>query len=232
MQTIEKCKMHKYKLVDRLPDEKVIYQKYKCENCGQVEIKEKKKPLTYPELSEFKRYLTTPFTKSDDHTPIFYSISEALKNGKRGLFFSDKRGTGKTHLAIKLLQNAKKKGKSIFALNFTNFLYQRYTDMNLVKAESKADIYQLSSYEKEQQAKSVKVLLLDEIGKGKNTDFSNGLLYSFIENVYSDPKKFIILTSNIPVDQLSYEFDPAVFSRLKELCGFVSFNHLEDFRQM
>jgi len=197
-----------------------------------------KENISFPELERFKKYLNKPYQKTLLNEDIINSslnaIKEYAKGGKtRGLIFHDKRGTGKTHLSIKLLKILKSKlKKRIYALNFSSFAFDRIREINLAKSGYYNQYNPPATFEVEDEALNADVLLLDEVGKGNNTNYVNALLYTFVDNVYMNEEKFLIITTNLSPKELEKEIDSAVVSRLYEICEFVSFNHIEDYRKL
>ena len=219
------------------PEAKVRYVKYICSKCSYVEIKQFEMPTTYEELSEFKRYVQTKYDISLENQEIVKRAKKSLdlfvqrkEKRKRGLLFYGPRGTGKTQLAVSLLKYEKKRyRRTIAGVNFSNLVFERYTDISLSKNNG-TELYSAKSFEKEHFCKEAEILLLDEVGKGRATDFVNGLLYSFVENTYSDPSKFLIITTNLNPEDLEEEFDSAIASRIVDLCTYIDFAGLPDMR--
>ncbi len=232
---IPKCQ-HDYEVSTIEADNgRTIWKSFVCKKCGYNFTKKFIKDVDFPELEKFKKYVDKPFLFTASHDDIKKQVGKAVhsylkKKGerKRGLVFHDKRGTGKTHYAIQLLKYFKRKQlKSIYALNFSLFLFEKKREMNIQYDQANRPPTEII----QEEALSRDVLLLDEVGKGKNSDWSNGLLYMFVDSFYMDENKFLILTTNLKPEELDKELDPAVASRLYEFCEFVSFNHLEDMRR-
>ncbi|WP_457642638.1 DnaA ATPase domain-containing protein [Persephonella sp.] len=225
--------------IEQTEGSEVLFKHFRCKKCNLNFIKKiQKSSVSYPELSKFRKYVNKPFIKTITNEDVIEKSMQAVKDfakgGKtRGLIFHDKRGTGKTHLAVKLLKIFKSKlKKSIYALNFSSFVFDRIREINLAKSGYYNPYNPPKTFDVEEEALNADVLLLDEVGKGNNTNYVNALLYTFIDNVYMNEEKFIIITTNLSPEHLEKDIDSAVVSRLYELCEFVSFNHIEDYRKL
>ena len=243
MQTVKKTVIpqcdHDFEiLTTECDDGRTIWKTFKCKKCKASFAKKFVKTVNYPELERFKRYVEKPFMITHSNKEVreqAISVMREFFNGnknKTGLVFHDKRGTGKTHLAVKLLMAAKRqKLKSIYALNFSTFIYDKMKEMNLSKSDYYNQYNPPQAELMQEEALRADVLLLDEVGKHKNSDWVNGLLYTFIDHFYMNEDKFLIITTNIKAQDLEKELDPAIASRLYEMCEFVNFNHIEDMRK-
>ncbi|NPA52699.1 MAG: ATP-binding protein [Aquificae bacterium] len=225
--------------VHEIESDNVVFKNFMCKKCKYSFVKKiQKENISFPELEHFKKYLNKPYQKTLLNEDIINSslnaIKEYAKGGKiRGLIFHDKRGTGKTHLAIKLMKIFKAKlKKSIYALNFSSFVLDRVREINLAKSGLYNQYNPPATFDIENEALETDVLLLDEVGKGNNTTYVNALLYTFVNNAYMNEDKFLIITTNLSPSQFEEGIDDAVVSRLYEICEFVSFNHLEDYRRI
>ena len=192
METLDKLTgkcQHQYETTVDEGDE-VYFKRFTCKKCGFNFVKKfQKEEISYPELEGFKRYLNKPFQKTVLNEDVIKAstdvVKQFLKKGKtRGLVFHDKRGTGKTHLAVKILQNFKRKFKKrIYAVNFSSLVFDRVREINLAKSGYYNPFNPPKSFEVENEALSSEVLLLDEVGKGNSTAFVNGLLYTFVNDI-------------------------------------------------
>lgn len=69
--------------------------------------------------------------------------------------------------------------------------------------------------------KSCDLLILDDLGKEKQTEWTNQILYEVINSRY-EHRKPIVVTTNYSAQELSNRIDSAVVSRLFEMCAFVN----------
>lgn len=230
---------HDFEIMTTQSDDGIVWKTFECKKCKASFAKKFVKSVKYPELERFKRYVEKPYILTDTNQEVREQAINTMKDffsgnkTKTGLLFHDKRGTGKTHLAVKLLMAAKRqKLKSIYALNFSTFIYDKMKEMNLSKSDYYNQYNPPQAELMQEEALRADVLLLDEVGKHKNSDWVNGLLYTFIDHFYMNEDKFLIITTNINPEHQEKELDPAIASRLYEMCEFVSFNHIEDMRRM
>lgn len=131
---------------------------------------------------------------------------ESIRRTGKGLFFySDKKGSGKTRLAVSV-------GNAL--LNKYNQNVRFLTTialLNRIKASFDGDeiteslIYEMSS---------VDVLILDDIGAEKPTEWVNNILYTIINDRMS-AKKITIFTSNTNTEALS--LDERIRSRIDKM---------------
>lgn len=144
----------------------------------------------------------------------YLSAFEEAKTAGTGLYlFSDAKGSGKTRMAAsianELMHNhdtAVKFSTGTRILNEIRRTYDRETDMTesrLLDALAAVD-----------------VLIIDDFGAEKVTDWVRDKFYEIINGRYVG-KKVTIFTSNQNLDTLQY--DDRITSRIKEMCYLVYF---------
>ena len=141
------------------------------------------------------------------------SFSEAKEAGVGLYLFSDTKGSGKTRMAASIANElmykhdtAVKFSTSTRILNEIRRTYDRETAMTesrLLDALSTVD-----------------VLIIDDFGTEKVTDWVRDKFYEIINSRYVG-KKVTIFTSNRNLDTLQY--DDRITSRIKEMCYLVYF---------
>jgi DNA replication protein DnaC len=160
----------------------------------------------------------------------------------QGLIFMGKPGLGKTHLAVSIIKELiLKHGVECKFVDFFELL----RDIRHGYGEDISEGEFINPYV------GVKVLVVDELAKGRNTDWELTILDHFISTRYNDDDKVTLVTTNFS-DKLDNEIDqddnkksglanarytleekigPRIFSRLMEMCKKV---HLQgkDFRQV
>lgn len=166
--------------------------------------------------------------------------------GDRGLVIEGPVGTGKTYILAALAKDFAERGLSV---RFTDF-FQLLGELKAGFSEGKADATQL------QPLIDVDVLFIDELGKGRNTDFELTVLDQLVCGRYNQGKTIISSTNyrlearrkeyNVPLDRpgssgfsdfspdqfenLEQRIGRRIFSRLKEMTTFVELQE-DDFRR-
>jgi DNA replication protein DnaC len=151
-------------------------------------------------------------TKYEDVPKNIQEMFESMKESRKGIFIHGKVGTGKTHIAYALHRSAIKSG---LHSKFRNTV-ELFKDM---RDEISRDMYSktrptedLMNYEG--------VLILDDLGVEKATDFVVESLYLIINKRYNEVRP-IILTSNFNLDELANRVGDRIPSRIVEMCHIV-----------
>ena len=160
------------------------------------------------------------------------SLGEALRLAKsfatkfpvvdRGLFLLGPTGVGKTHLAVALLKAVIRGGGA------RGFFYRSVELLALVR-----DTYNKGAEETEmgllQPIFDADVLVLDDVGTGKTSEWTQETLGLLIDKRYSE-RRATILTGNLtdsvdpkqPGTSIQFVLGPRTRSRLLEMCDWVS----------
>ncbi len=147
---------------------------------------------------------------------------------ERGLLLMGTVGVGKTHLAVSILKGLTERGFTCLFYEFGALLKSIQDSYNSVSQTSELKVLQ--------PIFDAEVLVLDEIGASKPTDWVRDTMANIINTRYND-KKLTIFTTNY-LDERQSERDETLEdrigvrlrSRLYEMCKTVPMNG-EDFRR-
>ncbi len=157
-----------------------------------------------------------------------YRLVEEYPAAERGLLFMGSVGVGKTHLSVGILHNLIKKGVPCLFYEFGSLLKEIQDSYNHVSKTSElgvlAPVYQ------------AEVLVLDELGASKPTDWVRDTMAQIINTRYND-KKLTIFTTNFldarraaTEETLEDRIGVRLRSRLYEMCRKVEIDG-EDYRR-
>ncbi|MEZ5429044.1 MAG: ATP-binding protein [Pyrinomonadaceae bacterium] len=147
---------------------------------------------------------------------------------ERGLLFAGTVGVGKTHLAVSILKGLTERGFSCLFYEFGALLKSIQDSYNSVSQTSELKVLA--------PVFDAEILVLDEIGASKPTDWVRDTMAHIINTRYND-RKLTIFTTNYP-DERRTERDETLEdrigvrlrSRLYEMCKTVIING-DDFRR-
>jgi DNA replication protein DnaC len=195
-------------------------------NRGRSLLASSRLPKRYEECT-FESYF--PLNPSQEAALMFARrVADEYPNLDIGLLFMGTCGVGKTHLAVAILKALLDKGIPCLFYDFRDLLKQIQDSWN--KETQASEMAILSSvYEAE-------VLVLDELGASKPTEWVKDTMTHVINKRYND-RKVTIFTSNY-LDQKQNPFDETLTervgerlrSRLHEMCKVVMLNG-EDYRK-
>ena len=138
------------------------------------------------------------------------SYAQSFKPGCTGFLFKGKTGSGKTHLAVSILKELLFKGYQGLYTNTVDLLqFIRSVQFNAWKYDELTDIMD--------HILKQDLLILDDLGAEKVTDWTQERLYSLINKLYVN-NKTIIVTSNVDLHELSLRLGDHTVSRLCEMC--------------
>jgi DNA replication protein DnaC len=145
----------------------------------------------------------------------------------RGLVMMGAVGVGKTHLAVSILKSLSEKGVSCYFCDFGSLLKKIQDSYNPISQTSEVQLL-ASLFEAE-------VLVLDELGASKPSDWMRDTLSYIINTRYND-KKMTVFTTNFldkryhSEEVLSERIGVRMRSRLHEMCRTVTIAG-EDYRK-
>jgi DNA replication protein DnaC len=174
-------------------------------------------PKRYEECN-FESYF--PLNPSQEAALMYARrVADEYPNLEIGLLFIGTCGVGKTHLAVAILKALLEKGIPCLFYDFRDLLKEIQDSWNRETQTSEMAILS-SVYEAE-------VLVLDELGASKPTEWVKDTMTHIINKRYND-KKVTIFTSNYldekanPYDEsLSERVGERLRSRLHEMCKVV-----------
>lgn len=117
-------------------------------------------------------------------------------------------GTGKTHLAAAICNRLLERGMPVLFDTFGGHLEK-------LKAEYQGVIKNYLEH-----LKTVPILVMDDVGKEKQTEWSTAVMYDIINHRYVHYLP-IVITSNFGEEQMKEYFGGACYSRLREMCALV-----------
>ena len=127
-----------------------------------------------------------PTSRPGDSRPWYMRrpLASDCANKLKGLILGGPVGCGKTHLAIAYGVQAVNKGKTVLFLSMPELLRMLKNDISLSKGSVTLD-----------KAKTVDVLILDDAGIERGTDWANEQLYMIVDYRYGNGLP-IVLTTN------------------------------------
>lgn len=138
---------------------------------------------------------------------------------EQGLLFTGPVGTGKTHLAVSILKGLTERGFNCLFYEFGKLLKEIQDSYNPTTFTSELSVLN--------PVLKTEVLVLDELGASKPTDWVRDTLYHIINTRYNE-KKFTIFTTNYSDERtdprreiLEDRIGIATRSRLYQMCQTV-----------
>ena len=129
-------------------------------------------------------------------------------NQGNGLLFVGTVGTGKTHLAASIANHIiKELGIPVIVLNVTE-LFEKLRNFSETNNTLK-------------ELKKIPLLILDDIGKEKVTDWNREKLYEIINARYEDYLPVVITSNDTPAN-MEKNLGSATYSRLCEMCDLIA----------
>ena len=184
-----------------------------------LEIRKKKKVTLHKRQlnSTFENYKITNKNKKAYENAKKYVDKLIKGTTNKGLFITGAYGVGKTYLASCIANEIIKNGKSVIfgtLIQLLDFIRDSYSDSEV----SDKDYLNLYS--------SVDLLVIDDLGKEKPTEWVLEKLFLIVNNRYNNYLP-IVITTNYNRNQLrerlcinkNYSIVDSIISRLYEMCG-------------
>lgn len=134
-----------------------------------------------------------------------FADRESYKDGK-GILLSGSYGTGKTHLMASVTNRLLDRGIPCLFDTFSGHTASLIEEFNNGEPRKYLNLM-----------KRVPVLVIDDAGKEKVSEWSQSVMYDVINTRYESYKP-ILITTNFSHDDLMRYLGGAIYSRLKEIC--------------
>lgn len=162
-------------------------------------------------------YTFERFAESPDNAAALKSAREF--SPRNNLLLIGQVGTGKTHLAVAAARQFQPKPG-------VGFLRQQWLSREVRAADNAAEEGEII-----RRWAKTPVLILDDLGAAKDTEFMVGLLYEIVDWRYMNKPGGLIVTTNRTLDQLADKLgDDRVPSRLSQMCIICNISGEQDHR--
>jgi len=188
-----------------------------------------------------KRYQRCTLDTFRDSAPVlrnakslvqtFVNLWPNIPHGK-GLLLMGGCGSGKTHLAVAALNevvNDGKPGRVVFA-NFQDLIQEIQASFDPDQTATKAEIMR--------PLLEADLLVLDELGSVKPTQFVQDILYYVINTRYNEERATIFTTNyldhpaDVKLEKLEDRIGTRLRSRLYEMADTINFGNAGDYRKV
>jgi DNA replication protein DnaC len=215
---VERCECHQPRRADSLLAEAGIPARYEKASFESFDL-HRQNPPVYENLS---RIILDAKVYADQ-----YPWTE-----KRGLLFLGHPGVGKTHLAVAVLKRLIERGFECVFLDYQALLETIRRGYDRECGAAAREAYQT--------ALDTEVILLDDLGAHRVTDWVNDTVFAIINHRYN-AKKATLVTTNLPDrdvapsgnltrDTLADRIGASARSRLFEMCKLLRITATEDYR--
>lgn len=214
----ERCNCEEANKIWKQYDENIEKKKVQEFNSKQIDKLFKNNNLGKRQLnSTFENYKVTEKNKDAFENAKKYTSKLISKKTTKGLFITGTYGVGKTYLASCIANELiKSKNTVLFGtlIQLLDFIKDTYKD-NEISDKEYLNLYS-----------SVDLLIIDDLGKEKPTDWVLEKLFLIVNNRYNNYLP-IVITTNYNRNQLrerlcvnkNYSMVDSIISRLYEMCG-------------
>ncbi len=168
----------------------------------------------------FKTFITDNTNRAAYNKAIKFSETfEETKTTGRGIFFTGSVGTGKTHLAAAIANYLiNEKMIPVKFGNISTLLSEVRDTYNSESEKTEADVIKVLS--------NVQLLIIDDLGKEKATEWTNNIIYTIINNRYENYKPTVV-TTNLSIKELDSKLGDATTSRIIEMCEGIKMDGMD-----
>lgn len=197
----------------------------KCQECKAVDAAEWKAKEEAEEADRRRSYRHRPPEEID--APLktigipsrFRSATvKRLESTTDSLYLTGPRGTGKTHMAAAIVRELVMDLTPSHSVSWVQWISA--PDLLLEIRNTFRDGSERSELSVIEQYSECDLLVLDDLGAEKTSEWSLQTLYTIIDRRYREERQTII-TSNLSLDELAEKVDDRIASRLSELCRVV-----------
>jgi DNA replication protein DnaC len=180
----------------------------KCFDCEEKRVAAKKVAVaSLGGLLPYENYTLEAFVPSVTNMPVFNAV-KAFDKGSDNFYLCGPVGSGKSHLA------------AIAARKYIG----RFRVRTVKPSDISSRVRSASDAREElsviQDIAGASVLVLDDLGTCKQTEFLVGLIYTVIDIRYRNKCGGLICTSNLSLSELATAMgEDRICSRLAEMCG-------------
>ena len=150
---------------------------------------------------------------------IIQRIFPMILKGAKGLFITGKVGTGKTHLVAAIVDRlARLYARRLFSKYYNYYEYPIiYVSAVELFSQIRASFNEHNTDEIMEKYENCNLLIIDDLGVEKASDFTVEYIYKIIDNRYCNLKP-VIITSNLTDDELKEKLSERIISRIYEMC--------------
>lgn len=161
-----------------------------------------------------------------DMSKINSQIKDVIGTSNKNLYIFGGIGTGKTYLAAAIMRSHLENIEPEYngcAYRIDENLYPKFVCVPELLLEIRRTFSDNANDESTVIDKytNANLLVLDDLGVEKTTDWALQTLYIIINRRYSEPDKITIVTSNLTLDSVSRLLNERISSRLKGMCKII-----------
>ena len=187
-----------------------------CINCIEEEKQEEERKDIIENTEKYMLRLGFPrrfiVWEKDQLLPSIKKLIDICLKEK-GLFITGTRGSGKTCFATVLGKELIRQGKEVWFKNVTDLLFE-------IKGTFDKESKIFNDYEMICNWARKEIIILDDLGAEKVSEYVRQSLYVLINKRYLDDMPTII-TSNLSLDDIAGRLDDRIASRLIEMCQVI-----------